>query len=51
MHHISLKGVYSQLFWHALYTFEVLNIFYKLSKGLEIFSKLCSQETLLAAIV
>jgi len=40
MHHILPKGAQSQLFWHALYTFEVYNIFYKSSKGLEIFSKL-----------
>ena len=40
MHHNPPKSAYSQLFSHALYTFEVYNIFYKLSKGLEIFSKL-----------
>jgi len=35
MHHNLPKGAYSQLFWHALYTFEVHNIFYKLSNELK----------------
>ena len=37
MHHILPKGAYSQLFFHALYTFEVYNIFHKVSKGVEFF--------------
>jgi len=33
MHHNPPKGAYSQLFWHALYTFEVYNIFTNCQMG------------------